>query len=303
MRTAYMAGKYRKMLAGARLRPIWEYVSKLVGNRREEHLALHGKAFRFDDPIWNEIYPPKGWGCDCDVVSLSEAGAEREGVEVLASDDDGNPPHITGKSGKAVDWNNFATPEWKYNPGKEALAPNFENYGYLANYPLKGGDTALDRVKENYRKDMEKTKLSAGEFDILIKHFAKKDYQPTGTLYQVGNIDQQRFEAMVKAGVADSKIMADDLDLQINQKVPERLLPELYKAFQLPDRIYEDTSAGKNKGRVFYFVTSTKDGKAIRITVSRRQAILALKFRLSEWIEDAFEGLANYKEIFRCKGN
>lgn len=61
MRTAYEAGRYRQQLRGAELRPIWVYKSKLVGsNRRQDHVALHDKAFRYDDPFWDANRPPNG---------------------------------------------------------------------------------------------------------------------------------------------------------------------------------------------------------------------------------------------------
>ncbi|MDR2446066.1 MAG: phage head morphogenesis protein [Treponema sp.] len=82
MRTAYMQAQYRKQLQGAELRPIWMYQSQLAGkNRRREHIALHGKAYRYDDPFWDTCYPPNGWGCQCYVTTKSEAGAERDGIK------------------------------------------------------------------------------------------------------------------------------------------------------------------------------------------------------------------------------
>ncbi len=48
MKTAYSQAKYRAQLQGADLRPIWVYQSQLSGNnRRQEHIALHDKAYRY----------------------------------------------------------------------------------------------------------------------------------------------------------------------------------------------------------------------------------------------------------------
>ena len=54
MRTAYAQANYREQLEGAELRPVWVYQSQLTGaNRRQEHIELHGKAFRYDDSFWD----------------------------------------------------------------------------------------------------------------------------------------------------------------------------------------------------------------------------------------------------------
>jgi hypothetical protein len=306
MKTAYEAGRYRQQVRGAEMRPIWEYVSKLVGkNRRDDHIALHGKAFRFDDPFWNENRPPNSWGCECSVVTLSESGAEREGVEILKSDADGNPPAMVDRNGNAVDWNNFAPPEWKYNPGREALAPDFSSYSNLANYRMDDGKTALDHVIKNYRQDMDNTKMTSGEFDTLIRRMDKKEYYPLGILYQVGNIEASRHDAMMKAGILDSKIMAQDTDLhhgtavKVNtQRIPNEFLGDLYPTIQKPERIYEETELQhKNQGRVFHFVKSTGDGKVLKIVLSQRQKTLALKIKTLAWVEDEY-GQQKYKKIW-----
>jgi len=306
MKTAYEAGRYRQQVRGAEMRPIWEYISKLVGkNRREDHITLHGKAFRFDDPFWNENRPPNGWGCECSVVTLSESGAEREGVEILKSDADGNPPALVDRNGNAVDWNKFAPPEWKYNPGQESLAPNFNGYSNLANYRMDDGRTALEHVIKNYRQDMDNTKMTSGEFDVLIRRMDKKEYFPLGILYQVGNLEASKHEAMVRAGVIDSKIMAQDTDLhhgtavKVNtQRIPERLFGDLYQTIQKPERIYEEEldPQHKNQGRVFHFVKSTNDGKVLKIVLGQRQKTLALKIKTLAWVEDEY-GKQKYTEI------
>jgi SPP1 gp7 family putative phage head morphogenesis protein len=81
MKTAYAQAHYRKQLQGSELRPVWVYRSKLVGdNRRADHIALHGRAFRYDDSFWDTYYPPNGWGCECYVTTESEAGGGERGA-------------------------------------------------------------------------------------------------------------------------------------------------------------------------------------------------------------------------------
>lgn len=80
VQTAYMAGRYKRYLANVADRPYWRYVAVMDGRTRPEHAALNGKVFRWDDPIWEVIWPPNGWGCRCDVVALTEAEFRALGV-------------------------------------------------------------------------------------------------------------------------------------------------------------------------------------------------------------------------------
>ena len=306
MRTAYEAGRYRQQVRGAEMRPIWEYVSKLAGkHRREDHIALHGKAFRFDDPFWNENRPPNGWGCECSVVTLSEAGAEREGVEILKSDADGNPPAMVDRNGNAVDWNKFTPETWRYNPGREALAPNFREYSNLANYRMDDGRSALAHVAERYRQDMDGTRLTSGEFDTVIRRMNEKDYTAQGINYQVGNLDRQRHEAMIKNFVDDSKIMAQDKELyhgtadkNASQRIPSNMLGRVYQLLQTPERIYEETKLSHpRQGRVFHFVQDTHDGKVLKVVLRQQQPGTALRVITIGWVEDHY-GNQVFKKIW-----
>jgi len=303
MKTAFEAGRYRQQTRHAEMRPIWEYVSKLVGeNRREDHIALHGKAFRFDDPFWNENYPPNGWGCDCSVVTLSESGAEREGVEILKSDADGNPPAMADRNGNAVDWENFAPKEWKYNPGREALAPNFAKYKDLSK-------EFLHTVMGNYNRDMNGTVINKEEWMVIAKRANEADYKPSFAMLQVGNLSESDYIAVRdKTGVFDSKVMATDHDLWhstghkqkriqeakaahkpqdeiqklINQTVDIKDFETVYKTYSAPEQIFlERVTKDKGKGDknqkwkeetdlLLHFTKSMGNGKTLRIVFHAR---------------------------------
>lgn len=82
LQTAYMAGRYRRMLSRTKTHPYWQYVAIDDGQTRPAHARLRGKVFRFDDPIWDIIYPPNGWGCRCRVWALTEAQVKAMGITV-----------------------------------------------------------------------------------------------------------------------------------------------------------------------------------------------------------------------------
>jgi hypothetical protein len=156
-------------------------------------------------------------------------------------------------------------PTWQYNPGRETLAPRFDQYH---NVPAAALETALAQ----YRKDMDTTRLTHGEFKSLLKRIHEADYKPLHCRYQVGNLKETPFKQMQTQGVVDSKIMATDYELwrgtgdTTDQSIPERLFDALYTLLQNPEILYEEQGTGKGYA-VFHLVKDTGDGKKIKILV------------------------------------
>lgn len=132
VQTAYMAGRYKRYLDNVADRPYWQYVGILDGRIRPAHLALHGKVWRWNDPIWSVIWPPNGWGCRCRVRALTEAEFQALGVELQQGEDmigtmrvpinrDGDQVDVkvvrfTDSAGKPQVFR--PDPGWDYNPGE-----------------------------------------------------------------------------------------------------------------------------------------------------------------------------------------
>lgn len=60
--TAYHAARYAQQMENVDEQPYWRYVAVNDSRTRASHLALHGKIYRADDPIWQTMYPPNDWG-------------------------------------------------------------------------------------------------------------------------------------------------------------------------------------------------------------------------------------------------
>ena len=76
--TAYMSGKY---FAGRELGDgLWgyEYVAVMDNRTRDEHAALHGTRAAKNDRIWNEIWPPNGFNCRCDIDEIFDFEQNRQ---------------------------------------------------------------------------------------------------------------------------------------------------------------------------------------------------------------------------------
>lgn len=141
LQTAYMAGRWNGMVENAQERPYWMYVAINDAQTRPEHAALHGQVFRWDDPIWQSLYPPNDWGCRCRVRALTEKQVEARGIAVQSSE---------GKLGESLELVTKRTGElqpvatydlgggrtfktgagWSYNPGAAHWQPDLDKYPY-----------------------------------------------------------------------------------------------------------------------------------------------------------------------------
>ncbi|MQT13651.1 PBECR2 nuclease fold domain-containing protein [Segnochrobactrum spirostomi] len=125
MRTSYMAGRYQQMTDPdvLKARPYWRYRHNYARHPRPVHLALDGTVLLATNPWWRVWYPPNGWGCHCDVETLSERDLARLGKS-------GPDPTPAGSSYRAFDPRTGQSETrypgidrgWEYNVGEEAVA-------------------------------------------------------------------------------------------------------------------------------------------------------------------------------------
>lgn len=55
-------------------------------HHRADHELLDNMVWAFDDPAWDVIYPPKGFGCNCGAVSVTQRYMKRKGLTAQKSD-------------------------------------------------------------------------------------------------------------------------------------------------------------------------------------------------------------------------
>lgn len=136
MQSAYNAGRYKQQVESAAVAPYWRYMALLDAKTRPSHAAMHGLVYRYDDPIWQTMYPPNGWQCRCKVDSLSERAFKRGGYDLQDSDGDeisteviirnpdtGQPEQRTVK-GYRMPGGQYYFPDagFDYNPGQTFVA-------------------------------------------------------------------------------------------------------------------------------------------------------------------------------------
>ncbi|TCS38517.1 SPP1 gp7 family putative phage head morphogenesis protein [Paucimonas lemoignei] len=131
IQSAYMAGRYREMMAGTTYSPWWEYSAVMDSRTRPQHASLNGLVFRYDDPFWQTWYPPNGFRCRCRVIPRTDRRKERG--EFVVSSGEGRMETVTRSVKKrdgstaSVQINGYKDPisgkvltpdmGWDYNPG------------------------------------------------------------------------------------------------------------------------------------------------------------------------------------------
>jgi SPP1 gp7 family putative phage head morphogenesis protein len=84
IQTAYMVGRYKQMTDPdvASVRRYWMYDAINDSRVRPTHLAMDGKVYPMNHPVWDEWYPPNGYRCRCSVIALTQEEVRRMGLEV-----------------------------------------------------------------------------------------------------------------------------------------------------------------------------------------------------------------------------
>lgn len=77
----YAHGRARSILEHASTHPFLMYSAVLDTRVRPTHAKLHGIILPVDHPFWKLHFPPLGFNCRCQVISLTRAQAERRIAE------------------------------------------------------------------------------------------------------------------------------------------------------------------------------------------------------------------------------
>jgi SPP1 gp7 family putative phage head morphogenesis protein len=82
--SSYQAAQYNR-LQDPYMKALYGYYMYMTmddGKVRDEHMTLHGRIWRNDDPVWDVIWPPQGWNCRCRVEPMTADEVMEAGVEV-----------------------------------------------------------------------------------------------------------------------------------------------------------------------------------------------------------------------------
>ncbi len=164
MQTAFQAGRYVQLTKPhiLKARPYWKYVSIRDGVTRPAHAEMNGKIFHHENAIWQIWYPPNGFNCRCQVVSLSAREIERDGLQVEENDISGTAfEHINKETGEVKKYVLDPDPGWGADGGSLERLLNKQK--------KKSGGAQLWREKKGQPGPVELGRPTKGQIDI--KHW------------------------------------------------------------------------------------------------------------------------------------
>lgn len=80
LHASYAAGQWQRIQETKRGLPYLQYMPSVAGKQRDKHKQYYGIVRPVDDPIWQMIMPPNGYGCLCWVKQLTRSQARRAGI-------------------------------------------------------------------------------------------------------------------------------------------------------------------------------------------------------------------------------
>jgi len=118
IRSANAAGTWDRAQRAKELLPYFRYELGPSLKHRPHHVAREGMTYPVDHPIWNEWYPPNGWGCKCWLRQIMEEEAIEAGWADAPEPDIPRKTYVNKRTGEVVDIPDGVDPGWHTNPGK-----------------------------------------------------------------------------------------------------------------------------------------------------------------------------------------
>jgi SPP1 gp7 family putative phage head morphogenesis protein len=123
LRGSYQAGRWQQIQQVRGTNPYLLYKhSDAVVHPRPLHKSWDGLVVAVDDPWVKAHWPPNGWGCRCQMFSLSDRDLARRGKDGPDTPpDDGTYEWADKKTGEVHEFPNGIDPFWDYTPGASRL--------------------------------------------------------------------------------------------------------------------------------------------------------------------------------------
>jgi len=121
IQTAYNVGRYDQLQTEKDILTYWMYDAINDAHVRKTHLAMDGRVYPANDPIWNSWYPPNGYGCRCSVSGLTQSQVQARGLDLASENPTTGEPELVNTGTGAVRAPAQVSPDAGFanNPGRD----------------------------------------------------------------------------------------------------------------------------------------------------------------------------------------
>ena len=220
IQTAYNAGRWKQAEAGKKDRPYAMYDAVNDGRARLTHLAQDGKVYPLDSAFWRVWWPPNGFRCRCSAITMTEAEAKAEGLEIR---DRASGPNPKEEDGKPLEVGKIGPPDEGFgaNPGLHPFEVKLDRY-----YP---------DAREYFLTAMEKENFAPA---ILKNFLTKRDLSDIETLRWANKQGKNEDFSKWAAAVLDRKQARGQVHPVA--KIPAHVLPLLPRQPRLATVLIDD---------------------------------------------------------------
>lgn len=267
MSVSFAEGRWEQQQAVSDAFPYLRYEGVLDSKIRPQHRRWHGTILPLDHPWWKTHYPPNGWKCRCDAVSVSADDLHRFGWKVSDAPDDGTAAWRNPATGEVTEVPAGIDPGWAYHPGDIDRAAQLAKLAMdkLVTLPAEIGSAAVAELAFAFHQVEREL---AAWIDGITGRVATGDFRTTGERRVVGAFadDVLRFLAGKGIAPATAAISISDADLThaLRSAKVEPLPPDVWKRLPSllaePEGIYWDR---QNPGVVYVLDMEEGKGKVI----------------------------------------
>ncbi|ENI8528049.1 hypothetical protein ABZZ98_001704 [Campylobacter jejuni] len=237
------------------------WISLLHGNRRKEHLALHGMILRRDDPFWINNRPPCGYGCKCSIQGVSESELKLYGWKLSKQ----TPADLADKN---FNYNKNLGVEKLEKLYKEKISQISQNFIKLEALSL------ATKTKENAQSFQREKELYIWQksLDDMVDEVIIKDNQKYPINFiQVGKMDKSTKEFLEKLNKKDLEDLYFTLSknnllhaspkrkASYNQALSADEIKQIVKVLDEAKEVYWDNA----NNSLLYFFEDKKDASRI----------------------------------------
>lgn len=308
MNSAYAVGRYKEQMEDVDFAPYFQYQCILDNRTRPEHRAMHGRVFRYDDPIWQTMYPPNGWNCRCFVKSLSDRDLTRKSLKMEKSE--GNLSEIStivGGEEKIITAYDFkvGTKEYRLKPDAgwdTNLGNKVWNTDVLAYSKIK---ELPQQIKDKFISDMAQNVHTQKAFETFVTKIVDNKLINKSPIKEIPVtwLSPSILKDLSKNKLAPKTPVIVFQDERIghilNRKMELAKLLKIYEIINKPDAVYYDYTRQDNIGLAFIRFLNTKTciKVCIKLDKTKRKKLVNYISTVGEVLSETLNDPKLYKKI------